>query len=1296
MKHHQHLFAIIFSLAISFSAHAGILPDFYQEPGFQAHRVPQYGFFGETIDPFHGGLQIDIAEFYIPGNNQLDIAVDHVYQSGHVPPGYVNVSSLMDPSAFGYGWDVHLGRVWVGAYGCGGGSIESESPILELPDGSRQALLVDNAHPGFQLITKSRWVARCLSDSNGNSGYVVTSPQGVKYFFDQPAHPVSLGRDSAYQVRRIEDANGNAINVEYFTNTYYQLVSRIYLANDATASISLSYANYSTASPHNQFWLLQSITGSKGQKWSYQYTPMMFGSSLQVGYYFLTKIRPPGMPDWNLSYFDAGAGVSNLKTITTPGGTDTSFTYATAQFDSSFSSLQNVVVATKTVQNGGVTSGVWSYAYEPGSGSVADQTTIIGPSRREVYRHKGARDVVDGDVWRIGTLQSMDIYPLGSSTALQSTQFIWEKDFISPQIVERRRSSQGSSKATDSAAWSPRLRQKTIMRNGLNYVTSFNSYDAFGNPLVMVENGFDGSSAVSKTTSYAYDIKSTLWRIHLPPTTETINDVRGNIARTFNALGDLIEENHYGVSTRFERCTTSDKGEIKTRTDANGHVTSYTCGSYKFGIPTGEVRGAGSVQSVSISRAVNRDGTLASENIGGQSTSYSWDNLSRLTGITTPRLDDSNINFNWSLSGRTKTLTRGGLQQEFAYDGLGRVTQTVTAGLTQKLTYDAVGRKTFVLNLGDISNGTSFSYDALDRVTVQNPPGAGEINVEYRGNTIKTTDQRGSVTTKTFRSFGDPDKIELTRIESPAGIDTSMPRDLLGNIDYVSQSGITRNYTYNSRYQLIALTSPEIGGSDQAVYFERDALGNMTSRKIGATGAVTRYQYDAHNRLQLIDYADAAVGDIAYTYNPRNKILSVERLGQSKWNYDYNANDVLTAERFLTTVDGAQNFNFSYALDALDHVTNLSYPSGRAYAVSSDVLGRVTAIGGVVASADYFASGQLKTLRFQNGKTVSYGQNSQQLVASVRADSIINTDYQYDGKGNLVAMLDNQNSLNSLNPIGYDGLDRLVNLNNAATFAYDSRNNITRNNLSNRNYLYNYDARNRLASVSNSSYLLSYDERGNVTNNGTHQFVFDEANNLKQITNLNQQYAYDANQYRFRKNISGGYQYALYDINGLLKYEKMAGNQVDGQRDYLYLGTQLIARMDYCGNLDGDGDGVSSCDELAAGFNPQDASDGQQDDDGDGLTNADELNRGLNIRSSDSDGDGIPDGYEVANGYNADNAADAASDDDGDTLTLRQEYQLNTNPRNADSDNDGLADNVDPLPSFNPAILPAVYFSLGL
>lgn len=70
MKHHQHLFAVIISLAISFSAHAAVLPDFYQEQDFQEHRVPQYGLFGETIDPFHDGLQINIAELYIPGKSR--------------------------------------------------------------------------------------------------------------------------------------------------------------------------------------------------------------------------------------------------------------------------------------------------------------------------------------------------------------------------------------------------------------------------------------------------------------------------------------------------------------------------------------------------------------------------------------------------------------------------------------------------------------------------------------------------------------------------------------------------------------------------------------------------------------------------------------------------------------------------------------------------------------------------------------------------------------------------------------------------------------------------------------------------------------------------------------------------------------------------------------------------------------------------------------------------------------------------------------------------------------------------
>ena len=68
----------------------------------------------------------------------------------------------------------------------------------------------------------------------------------------------------------------------------------------------------------------------------------------------------------------------------------------------------------------------------------------------------------------------------------------------------------------------------------------------------------------------------------------------------------------------------------------------------------------------------------------------------------------------------------------------------------------------------------------------------------------------------------------------------------------------------------------------------------------------------------------------------------------------------------------------------------------------------------------------------------------------------------------------------------------------------------------------------------------------------------------------------------------------------------------------------------------------------------------------------------------DSDDDGIPDNVEIAAGLNPNDASDAMLDKDGDTLTNRDEYVLGTNINAVDSDNDGIADNIEVANGYNP------------
>ncbi len=1277
------------------------VPDYYEKPGFSSNRTVQSGHLGETIDPFHGGLQLHLNLLKVPGNGGLDIDVLLRYQSGQVQSGVVGLNHKGWPSPFGVGWDLHMGRVWIPntqtSNMCPIASDPAESgPVLELSDGSRQLLFRDATATGYDLITKNRWVANCI---NSNQGYIVKSPAGLIYYFDRPSHAISQGSGLAISVSKIEDVNGNTIHIGYFTDANHELVNEIYFSNETSNKIEIFYKHYNGNSIHSNFWNLDKIR-FEGQEWSFSFDHVTTGGIPDTGHYYLETINPPELGNWTLDYHNSGVGLSNLKTLATPGGTNTTYTYDGVTFDSSGTLLNmlyttTTVVKTKTISGGNAPTGSWNYSYNPGGTSSHDKTTVIGPHGKEIYTHTGSLESNDGEVWEIGTLLKHEIFtPAGTDYNLtQTIDYIWEKDKVSDQDVRHYRRTPTTSSAKDNSVWAPRLKTKTITRDGTVYSTQLSNYDNYGNVRTLTETGSEGGSTTSKITTLAYDAKTGPWIIRLV-SQESISGVSGNITRSFNSQGRLTQEQIYGVTSNYTRCS---NGEVNIWTNANGKKVDHSCSQYRYGVSKSHVRGSGGSSPITITRSVLSGATISNETVGGKSTGYTWDHLNRLKTVATPRTDDDNVSITWTSTGLTRTLTRGNFQEIRSYNGLGWLTQLSAEGVNIYYQYDALGRKMFESIPGSSVVGATYKYDALDRLVEVDPPGAGKLTYDYLvGNKVRVTDQRGYQTTYEYRSYGDPTTRWLSKIIAPENVTTTINRDKLGNITSVSQGGITRVYGYNNRYQLTSITHPELGPQgDNQLHFGRDTLGNMIWKRIGNAGPQISYSYDDHNQLTQIDYPDVSTPDVLIEYNARGLVTKVNKVSQAIWDYIYNGNDILTQESLTLSIDGTQTYTMTYTLNTLDNLDALTYPSGANYDVTSNDLGQVIAINGYVNSASYHANGAVSQIQYSNGKSSTFAQNDQLLVTRAETAGAVDLDYNYDGVGNLISLINNRNGLYTYNTIGYDGLNRLKSLNGATVFNYDTKNNLTWNNLRNRNLTYSYDARNRLSNVSNSAYSFSYDIEGNVTSNGTDIFSYDQANHLTSISNLGKAYHYDGNDRRVRFTAPGGYVYAFYSQDELLKFEKMTGSVIEGSRDYLYIGKQLVARVDHCGGSDYDGDGIAGCDEAVMGLDPENGTDGIADYDGDGLNNAQELNLGTNLWNADTDSDGVGDQYEFANGYDPTNPADASTDDDADDWSLLVEYQQNTNPRNADTDNDGMIDSQDLLPNLNASIIPSIMILLN-
>jgi YD repeat-containing protein len=888
----------------------------------------------------------------------------------------------------------------------------------------------------------------------------------------------------------------------------------------------------------------------------------------------------------------------NLIKMTSPTGVISSYNFTAKVFDDGpqFTPVVSVSLQSKTVSGGDVTAGTWSYAYDTGSNASNSVTTITTPAGIEKHTFFSSKQANSGEVWRIGSLQQQQW--LSGSTLLKQVDYVWEKDYISSMRVNSRR--RGLSTVFDPDTWAPRLAQRNTSINAsggnLQFATNYQNYDAFGNAQKIVETGYDQGSVSTRTRVLTFDVKTAPWILRLVSSEKFDDDAR-TISRTYNNTGRLTQDNQFGVITQYSRCA---NGEVEEMTNANGHETRYGC-DYQHGIPTREERVSDPISdSVTLTRSVDDAGRITSESIlsaypetdgsfSALTTAYTWDSLNRLKSISTPERGDKNISITWSDDGRTRTLKRGDYQQIQQTDGMGNIIKQTYDDLSQSLRYDALGRKTFTSNLGSTTVGTNLSYDAIHRQLVIDPPGNGQISYSYlKNNETRITDQVGNNTTYSYRAYDANETGLLTRIDN--GTITLINRDVWGLMTRVQQAGVTRSYQYNSKQQLTQITHPEIG----EVIFGRDAIGNLISLDVGDVR--TQYTYNALEQLSAINYTDPNTPDETRTYTKTGQLSAAITNGYFRWDYRYTRNDQLSQEK-LTYLAGspinsgaAKTFTLTYRYNDQDHVSQMIYPSGINYQYDYDALGRpvqLHILNGqyLIQAAQYWPNGQLQQLVYGNNKSTRFEQNAQLKISSVKtgdADltdnnpndgfTIVNTiaqeAYTYNGKGLLTALNDPLQPTFGFSSLGYDRQDRLTHLNNVEVFRYDGQHNMTYNNIGGRNFSYSYDANQRLTQISNSPYSqFLYDARGNVRSNGKDNFVYDEANRLRSITNpvndplnnRNWRLFYDSQGQRTFQLKDGKATYSFYGRNGKLLFER--DEQTQQQRDYLYLGNQMVSKI---------------------------------------------------------------------------------------------------------------------------------------
>lgn len=176
-----------------------------------------------------------------------------------------------------------------------------------------------------------------------------------------------------------------------------------------------------------------------------------------------------------------------------------------------------------------------------------------------------------------------------------------------------------------------------------------------------------------------------------------------------------------------------------------------------------------------------------------------------------------------------------------AYDPWNRLIQTTDASLISTVFgYDKAGNRTSVT---DANNGTtSFTYDGMNRMIVEQPPSAPPSISFY--NQINKIAQQAADGKTTYFAYDARHRLITTTF--PDTTTRTCSYDLAGNLLSVDEStSIERDvsYTYDSHNRVVTETSCQL--THTYVY---DLAGNRVGVFYGRQGLRLRSQFDALNR----------------------------------------------------------------------------------------------------------------------------------------------------------------------------------------------------------------------------------------------------------------------------------------------------------------------------------------------------------------------------------------------------------------------------------------------------------------
>jgi len=457
-------------------------------------------------------------------------------------------------------------------------------------------------------------------------------------------------------------------------------------------------------------------------------------------------------------------------------------------------------------------------------------------------------------------------------------------------------------------------------------------------------------------------------------------------------------------------------------------------------------------------------------------------------------------------------------------DALGNLTETTytPAGLvatvtdardaTSSFTYDAYGYPETVTTATDET--VTFDYDIVGRKLWEETPDGERTTYTYDGrdNVLTVTDPLGKVTTTTYDAKG-----RKTVVEDAGGVETTFAYDAARNLLLTTTDALggVVTYTYNPNGTLQKVTDA-LGHATQFTY---DAFGRQATVKdplnrtaetvyrpdgsvqytIDARGNRTDYAYNSGGELTTVTYQDDSTTTFLYD-GVGNRTRMVDTDGQLDITYDA-LNRPLTRTR--TSPAGTETVSYTY--DAVGNLETLGYPGGFSVTYAYDDARRLLSVTDSSArdtSYDYDDNGRLLTVALPNGTSASYAYDDAGRITSVThalgQTPFATVAHTYDDRGNrLTRTVDGVTESYT-----YDALARITEAaypgNRTVGYVYDATGNRTQRTDPLGATAYTYDTADQLLNAGDG--LRTYDLDGQLTRIGvSRSFTWNDRGQLTGI-----------------------------------------------------------------------------------------------------------------------------------------------------------------------------------------------------